>query len=161
MAVLFRKHLRPVEVGNPDGAKKVFPTITYKYTNSALLKEVAREISTSSGVTEGNAYSVLKDFRTVLRKLLLSGRTVNIEGLGYFYLAAQSKGTDTMEEFTASDITGLRICFRANNDIRIVASGTTRSDGLVLKDVDRIDSEEDADSSAGGSGEDGGTLPLG
>ena len=141
MAILFRKHLRPVEIGNPDGAKKVFPTITYKYTNSALLKEVAREISANSGVTEGNAYSVLKDFRTTLRKLLLSGRTVNIEGLGYFYLSAQSKGTDTMEAFTANDITGLRICFRANNDIRIVASGSTRSDGLVLKDVDRIDDE--------------------
>ena len=152
MAILFRKHLRPVEIGNPDGAKKVFPTITYKYTNSALLKEVAREISANSG------YSVLKDFRTTLRKLLLSGRTVNIEGLGYFYLSAQSKGTDTMEAFTANDITGLRICFRANNDIRIVASGSTRSDGLVLKDVDRIDDESGA---SGGGGEDEGELPLG
>lgn len=158
MAILFRKYLRPVEIGNPDGAKKVFPTITYKYTNSALLKEVAREISTNSGVTEGNAYSVLKDFRTTLRKLLLSGRTVNIEGLGYFYLSAQSKGTDTMEAFTANDITGLRICFRANNDIRIVASGSTRSDGLVLKDVDRIDEESGTSS---GGGEDEGELPLG
>lgn len=158
MAILFRKHLRPVEIGNPDGAKKVFPTITYKYTNSALLKEVAREISANSGVTEGNAYSVLKDFRTTLRKLLLSGRTVNIEGLGYFYLSAQSKGADTMEAFTANDITGLRICFRANNDIRIVASGSTRSDGLVLKDVDRIDEESGTSS---GGGEDEGELPLG
>jgi len=161
MAILFRKHLRPVEIGNPDGAKKVFPTITYKYTNSALLKEVAREISTTSGVTEGNAYSVLKDFRTTLRKLLLSGRTVNIEGLGYFYLSAQSKGTDTMEAFTANDITGLRICFRANNDIRIVASGSTRSDGLVLKDVDRIDSEGSSTGGSDGGGEDEGELPLG
>lgn len=158
MAILFRKYLRPVEIGNPDGAKKVFPTITYKYTNSALLKEVAREISANSGVTEGNAYSVLKDFRTTLRKLLLSGRTVNIEGLGYFYLSAQSKGTDTMEAFTANDITGLRICFRANSDIRIVASGSTRSDGLVLKDVDRIDEES---GTSGGGGEDEGELPLG
>lgn len=158
MAILFRKYLRPVEIGNPDGAKKVFPTITYKYTNSALLKEVAREISTNSGVTEGNAYSVLKNFRTTLRKLLLSGRTVNIEGLGYFYLSAQSKGTDTMEAFTANDITGLRICFRANSDIRIVASGSTRSDGLVLKDVDRIGEES---GTSGGGGEDEGELPLG
>lgn len=161
MAILFRKYLRSVEIGNPDGAKKVFPTITYKYTNPALLKEVAREISASSGVTEGNAYSILKDFRTTLRKLLLSGRTVNIEGLGYFYLSAQSKGTDTLDEFTANDITGLRICFRANSDIRIVASGATRSDGLVLKDVDRIDSEGGTTGGTDGGGEDEGELPLG
>lgn len=107
-----------------------------------------------SGVSEGNSYSVLKDFRTYLKKTLLAGRIVNIDGLGHFYLAAQSKGTDTAEEFTSNDITALRICFRANSDIRIVASGSTRSDGLVLKDVDRINNPNG--SGSGDNGNQGG-----
>lgn len=148
MAILYRKHFRSTDLTDKASAKKVFPTITYKYGTSANLKEVAREISQTSGVTEGNAYSVLKDFRTLLRKTLLGGRTVNIDGLGYFFLAAQSKGTDTPEDFTANSITGLRICFRANSDIRLVASGSTRSDGLIFKDVDRLNS----DSTTGGDG---------
>lgn len=49
-----------------------------------------------------------------------------------------SKGAGKAEDFIGSDITALRICFRANSDIRITASGTTRTEGLVLKDVDRI-----------------------
>lgn len=165
MTILYRKHARPVDLTDKNSAKKVFPTITYKYTTSANLKEVAKEISLTSGVTEGNAYSVLKDFRTLLRKTLLGGRTVNIDGLGYFYLAAKSKGTDKAEDFTASDIQGLRICFRANSDIRLVASGATRSDGLSFKDVDRINSDSSTDeggggSTDGGSGDDG-NNPLG
>lgn len=138
MAVLFKKHARLTNLADKNSAKKVYPTIIYKYSDSAKLKEIAKEISAMSGVSEGNSYSVLKDFRTYLKKTLLAGRIVNIDGLGHFYLAAQSKGTDTAEEFTSNDITALRICFRANSDIRIVASGSTRSDGLVLKDVDRI-----------------------
>lgn len=150
MAVLFQKHARLTNLADKNSAKKVYPTIIYKYSDSAKLKEIAKEISAMSGVSEGNSYSVLKDFRTYLKKTLLAGRIVNIEGLGHFYLAAQSKGTDTAEEFTSNDITALRICFRANSDIRIVASGSTRSDGLVLKDVDRINNPNGS-----GSGDNG------
>lgn len=168
MAVLFKKHARLSNLADKNSAKKVYPTITYKYSNPAKLKEVAKEISTMSGVSEGVTYSVLKDFRTYLKKTLLIGRIVNIDGLGHFFLSAQSKGADKPEDFTSSDITALRICFRANSDIRIVASGTTRSDGLVLKDVDRINGTDDNGSGGGGneggdSGNDGdqGENPLG
>ena len=154
MAVLFQKHARLTNPADKNSAKKVYPTIIYKYSDSAKLKEVAKEISAMSGVSEGNSYSVLKDFRTYLKKTLLAGRIVNIDGLGHFYLAAQSKGTDTAEEFTSNDITALRICFRANSDIRIVASGSTRSDGLVLKDVDRINNPNG--SGSGDNGNQGG-----
>lgn len=152
MTVLFRKHSRPINLTDKNSAKKVYPTITYQYSNSAKLKEVAKEISAMSGVSEGNSYSVLKDFRTYLKKTLLGGRIVNIDGLGHFFLAAQSKGTDTAESFTSNDITALRICFRANSDIRIVASGSTRSDGLVIKDVDRINKDNDTTDEGGNTG---------
>ena len=98
---------------------------------------------------------MLKDFRTLLRKTLLSGRSVNIEGLGFFFLSAQSKGVEKAEEFTNQDITGLRICFRANNDIRLHTGTSTRSDGLKLKDVDRINEPDEIEAGNGeGEGED-------
>ncbi|ADV42718.1 DNA-binding protein [Bacteroides helcogenes] len=165
MTVLFRKHYRLSNLSDKTSVKRVYPTITYKYSNPAKLKEVSKDISTISGVTEGICYSVLKDFRSYLKKTLLAGRIVNIDGLGYFFLAAQSKGTDTAEKFTSNDITALRICFRANSDIRIVTSGATRSDGLVLKDVDRINSTEDISdeggNAGGSSGADENENPLG
>ncbi len=164
MSILFRKVLRRSNPVDKDSAKKVYPVITYQYTNAADLDEVAKVISGYSGVSEGETISVLKDFRTELKKFLLSGRSVNIDGLGYFYLAAKSNGTDKADDFTATDINGLRICFRANRDIRIVASGTTRSAGLNFKDVDRIN-DATSDDNSGDDGKDpssdGGDTPSG
>ena len=126
------------------------------------LKQIAKRISRLSGVSEGVVNSVLKDFRTELKEELLWGRSVNIDGLGFFYLAARSKGTETAEVFTANDITGLRVCFRANKEIRITANGSTRSEGLSLKDVDRINDELPTEG-GGPSSPDGGIVenPLG
>ena len=94
MAIRFRRVSRLCDPTNKEAGKKVYPVISYQYDTSATLDEFAKEISSASGVSEGETISVLKDFRTLLRKTLLSGRSVNIAGLGYFYLAAQSKGTD-------------------------------------------------------------------
>ena len=138
--------------------------ITYKYGVAMDLKQIAKRISRLSGVSEGVVNSVLKDFRTELKEELLWGRSVNIDGLGYFYLAARSKGTETAEVFTANDIIGLRVCFRANKEIRITANGSTRSEGLSLKDVDRINDELPTEESDGGSSSGEGGLhenPLG
>ena len=122
------------------------------------MKEIAKEISSNSGVSEGETISVLKDFRTLLRKTLLAGRSVNIEGLGYFFLSAQSKGTEKAEDFTSADIQGLRICFRANSDIRLSTGTSTRSDGLKFKDLDHINKSD----VIGGNPDDGndGENPL-
>ena len=58
----------------PKLGKKVYPVISYQYDTSATLTEIAKEISSNSGVSEGETISVLKDFRTLLRKTLLAGR---------------------------------------------------------------------------------------
>ena len=165
MAIRFRRVQRLCDTTNKEAGKKVYPVISYQYDTSATLDEFAKEISSTSGVSEGETISVLKDFRTLLRKTLLSGRSVNIKGLGYFFLSAQSKGTEKAEDFTVSDISGLRVCFRANSDIRLFTGTSTRSDGLRFKDLDHIndciidgDSGEggeapDPDGGAGGNGE--------
>ena len=156
MAIRFKRVSRLSDPTNKDSAKKIYPSFSYKYDNPATLAEVAKKISGSAGVSEGETISVLKDFRTLLREILLSGRSVNIDGIGYFYLSASSKGTDTAEDFSASDITGLRICFRANRDIRINAgASSTRTDGLAFKDLDRINDDGSGTPSGGeGEGED-------
>ena len=143
MAIRFRRVSRLCDPTNKELGKKVYPVISYQYDTSATLTEIAKEISSNSGVSEGETISVLKDFRTLLRKTLLAGRSVNIEGLGYFFLSAQSKGTEKAEDFTSADIQGLRICFRANSDIRLSTGTSTRSDGLKFKDLDHINKSDE------------------
>ena len=77
MAIRFRRVSRLCDPTNKELGKKVYPVISYQYDTSATLKEIAKEISSNSGVSEGETISVLKDFRTLLRKTLLAGRSVN------------------------------------------------------------------------------------
>lgn len=72
-----------------------------------------------------------------------AGRSVNISGLGYFFLSAESKGAETAEDFTVADISGLRICFRANSDIRLQTGGAARTNVLKFKDLDHINKDSD------------------
>lgn len=154
MPIRFRKVLRLCDPTNKDLGKKVYPVISYQYDKPATLEEFAKEIAITSGTSEGTSFSVLKDFRTLLRKKMLAGRSVNIKGLGYFFLSAQSKGTAKMEDFTMADITGLRICFRANSDIRLFTGPASRSDGLQFMDLDRINRTNiDPDGGNEGGGE--------
>lgn len=149
--ILFKKVEHPADPTNKDLGNRTYPVIVYKYSNAATLKEIAKMISTHSGLSQGTSQNTLKDFCTYLKEILLSGRALNIDGLGYFYLAAQSKGTEKRGDFTAADITGLRICFRANNDIRLHTAAGTRTEGLTLKDVDRLN-ESGAGKEPGGDG---------
>ena len=80
MAIRFRRVSRLCDPTNKEAGKKVYPVISYQYDTSATLDEFAKEIAFASGVSEGETISVLKDFRTLLRKTLLGGRSVNIAG---------------------------------------------------------------------------------
>ena len=73
MAIRFKRVQRLCDPTNKEAGKKVYPVISYQYDTSATLDEFAKEISSTSGVSEGETISVLKDFRTLLRKTLLSG----------------------------------------------------------------------------------------
>lgn len=68
-----------------------------------------------------------------------AGRSVNISGL----VSAQSKGAETAEDFTVADISGLRICFCANSDIRLQTGGAARINSLKFKDLDHINKDSD------------------
>ena len=72
MAIRFKRILRFSDPTDKSSVKRTYPIISYKYDTSATLKEVAQEISGNSGVSEGETISVLKDFRTLLRKTLLT-----------------------------------------------------------------------------------------
>ena len=52
MAIRFRRVSRLCDPTNKELGKKVYPVISYQYDTSATLKEIAKEISSNSGVSE-------------------------------------------------------------------------------------------------------------
>ena len=166
MSIRFRKIRRKLNPLDTQSEERIFPVVTYKYDRAATLSELSAKIAQQSVLGKGEVYNVLIYFCSQLQDTLLAGRQVNVEGLGCFFLSLQGKGAESEEDFTTNDITGIRICFRAHNDIRIHNGATTRTEGLEFLDVDNVkhggvstdDSEtpEEPDDTTGG--EDGGVT---
>ena len=138
MTIRYRKIKRKLNPTDSNSEMRVFPVVTYKYARAVTLSEFAKKIAKQSILGEGEVYNNLKYFCSLLQEILLEGKQVNIDGLGYFFLALQGNGAESEEEFTTNDITGIRICFRAHNNIRIHNGATTRTEGLDFLDVDKI-----------------------
>ncbi len=149
MAILYKKVVRSSDPTQANSAKKAYPVIIYRYSHAANLAEFSKEISNNSYLSERDVSSVLNNFCRLLKKTLICGRLVNIDGLGCFSLSLQSQGIENPEKLTAADISGLRICFRANKDIRLkVGNAATCSDELVFIDIDRINNKFRSDTSS-------------
>lgn len=164
MTIRYHKIKRRLVPSDESSEIRVFPVVTYKYGKAADLKEIAKKIAKQSILGEGEVYNMLSYFCSLLQEILLDGRQINIDGFGYFTLALQGQGAESVEAFTTNDITGLRICFRAHNDIRIHNGTTTRTDGLSFLDVDKVNGEitsgtDETGPAGGNDGED--DNPLG
>ena len=76
--------------------------IAVSLQNPATIDDVADELAARSTVSRADTYAVLVELGEVLGRLMASGRTVKLQGVGTFYLTCQTrgKGTDTPEELT-------------------------------------------------------------
>ena len=71
-----------------------------------------------------------------MKEQLLEGKSVNIEGLGVFMLAARTKGADLAKDITAKSVESVRIFFQANKELRITNSATREDEKLDLISLD-------------------------
>ncbi len=79
----------------------------------ATTDEVAEKLSVISTLSEGDTYAVLVNLGDVMKEMLSEGRSVQLKGIGTFYLSCQSssKGVDTPEEVTPKSVAGVKVCF--------------------------------------------------
>ena len=80
------------------------------------MDEVCNRIAEMSTASEADTKAVM----TALGSLMNTGRTVHIEGLGYFYYGcvANGNGKDTPEEVTAECITATRVRFLSERNVQ-------------------------------------------
>lgn len=80
-------------------------------------RELAKEMEHFSSVSAGDVLSVLEQLSGRIAEHLRNGRTVNIRGLGVFYVGVSSEGVDTPEECTADKVKVTRVCYRAEKGL--------------------------------------------
>lgn len=104
--------------------------------------EVAQLLSDMSTVTPGDTYAVLMNLGTVLGKLMGSGRSVKLKGIGTFYYTCRSEGTgvDTPEEVSPAQITSVQIRFIP--EYFREQDGQVRERTLLSPHIEWVDEEE-------------------
>ena len=106
--LLFKMYQNHIDNDKTNG--KYYARIVH--TETLGIDKLAEHIAEHGSVyTEDVVYGVLKKFSTCLLEMLLESKKVKIEGLGTFYLSACSKGSETVDEFSADNIQTLRVRF--------------------------------------------------
>ena len=78
---------------------------------------LAKELANRSSLTSGDVLSVLEQITGKIAEHLKEGRTVNIRGLGTFFIAITSEGCETREECTTDKVRVSRVCFKADKNL--------------------------------------------
>lgn len=104
------------------------------------MDEVCERIAEMSTASAADTKAVMTALGKVLGSLMNTGRTVHIEGLGYFYYGCVAEGTgkDTPEEVDADCITATRVRFLPERNVQ-QNGAVTRN--LVGKDTFWVDVE--------------------
>lgn len=95
--------------------------------------DVASEVEEASTLTKGDVTHVMGIFMSELRKILVRGDRVKIDGLGTFFMTLSCKGVPTKEECSVRNVEGINIRFRPDRVLKLVnnALAPTRSDNNV------------------------------
>jgi len=86
-------------------------------TNSVGIDELTQEIASLSTVNGADVRAVLHGIVEVLPKFLAKGNSVELGELGFFRVSISSKGSETEEEVSLSNIRRSRVLFRPGKKI--------------------------------------------
>lgn len=80
-------------------------------------RDLALEMEHISSLSAGDVLSVLELLSGRIAENLKNGRTVNIRGLGTFFVGISSEGVSSPEECTADKVKVTRICYKADKEL--------------------------------------------
>ena len=135
MSVIYKTVQRPADPRVENSPKKFYPQLI-TLGRSVNLKYLAEKMRDRSSLSTGDIKSTIQNFVEELKMQLLEGKSVNIEGLGIFMLAAKSKGAEKAADITDKSIDSVRIYFQANKELKLTRTATRASERLDLISLD-------------------------
>ncbi len=104
--------------------------------------------SADSGVTKAQLIGSIYAFFKQVEQMLLNGHTIQMGDLGYLYLGAKTKASDTEKEAGVNSICNLLVRFRQSAKLRALVASKVR--------LTTLDSAENTNGSTGSDGSTGG-----
>ncbi|WP_455585202.1 HU family DNA-binding protein [Bacteroides sp.] len=89
---------------------------------------LAREIESMGGMTAEDVTHVMKSFVRTMKKVLVAGNKVKVDGLGIFFTSLTCPGVEEVKECTVKNIKRVNLRFKVDNTLRLVndSVATTR-----------------------------------
>lgn len=142
-------------------------------------EQVARRLAAESTVAPADVMAVLQALSGVMGDYMAQGRSVQLDGIGYFYFSSDShgNGVDTPEKVSVNQINGVKVRFtpeisfqRAGTrgkvgvrpltdvDIEWIDIDTLAKDAVIDGDPSDPDTPGGGTDTPGGGGDDGDTV---
>lgn len=114
MAIRLRVIQRSVP--NETGERLWYPV---QYSASPIDEDqIAEEIADDCSLDEGEVIMVLRRFRKIMTKQLLSGNTVRLGNWGIFGVRVSAEGSNAAEDVSLKNIREVRLRFRPGSKLK-------------------------------------------
>ena len=93
------------------------------------IETLAREIESIGSLSVEDVSHVMKSFVRAMKKVLVAGDKVKVDGLGIFYTTLTCPGVEQEKDCTVKNISRVNLRFKVDNSLRL-ANGTIESADL-------------------------------
>lgn len=114
------------------------------------IETLAREIGSIGSLSVEDVSHVMKSFVRAMKKVLVSGDKVKVEGLGIFYTTLTCPGVEVEKDCTVKSISRINLRFKVDNSLRLANDSTATTRGGDNNMVFEL--YTDKKSAAGGNG---------
>ena len=124
------------------------------------IEALAREIETIGSLSVEDVEHVMQSFVRSMKKVLVAGNKVKVDGLGIFYTTLTCPGVELEKDCTVRNITRVNLRFKVDNALRLANDSTATTRGgdnnmvfeLISKNAPASGGNGDGGGSGSGSG---------
>lgn len=118
------------------------------------IETLAREIESIGSLSVEDVSHVMKSFVRAMKKVLIAGNKVKVDGLGIFYTTLTCPGVEVEKECTVKSISRVNLRFKVDNSLRLANDSTATTRGGDNNVMFELVSDVKAASSGNGGGSD-------
>lgn len=155
MAIPVQRYKRYKNLGDPSSLELFYLRPIAGYARCYTIDDVAAETETVGALSAEDMVHSLKAFIRSLRKILVKGDKVKIDGLGTFHTTFNCIGTEDEKDCTVKNIRKVNVRFSVDNTLRLV-NDSTASTRNAANNVEFYIKGDTATSSTGGGNNSGG-----
>ena len=126
------------------------------------IESLAREIESIGSLSVEDVEHVMQSFVRSMKKVLVAGNKVKVDGLGIFYTTLTCPGVELEKDCTVRNITRVNLRFKVDNALRLANDSTATTRGgdnnMVFELVSKNAPASGGNGDGGGSGSGGGSC---